>query len=81
VEVVVQVVGALLVLLAFVLTQANRLSTTSRTYLLLNLFGAGVLAVDAALNAQLGFLLLEGVWAVVAGFGLLRSMQTGIGSG
>jgi hypothetical protein len=68
-----QLAGALLVLAAFVLAQANRLTTTSRTYLALNFVGASVLAVDAAVHWQPGFLLLEGVWAIVALWGLLRT--------
>jgi hypothetical protein len=35
-------------------------------YLVLNVVGSAVLAVDAALGAQWGFLLLEGVWAIVS---------------
>jgi len=38
----IQVGGALLVLAAFVLAQANRLATNSRVYLALNLVGGGV---------------------------------------
>ena len=71
-EAVVQVLGALLVLSAFVLSQSKRLTTTSGVYLALNVVGAGVLALDAALNAQPGFLLLEGVWAAVAAIGLVQ---------
>jgi len=73
VEQVIQVTGALLVLAAFIGAQWQRLATTSRAYLLLNLVGAGILAVDAAVHVQFGFLLLEGVWAIVAGIGLART--------
>lgn len=72
---IVQLGAALLVLAAFVLSQANRLATTSRLYLLLNVVGAGLLAVDAALLGQPGFLLLEGVWALVALVGLARTFR------
>jgi hypothetical protein len=33
------------------------------------------LAVEAYLDAQWGFLLLEGVWAIVAAWGLSRSLM------
>ena len=68
----VQIVGALLVLAAFALAQARVLTPEARIYLVLNLIGAGVLAVEAYIEEQWGFLLLEGVWAVIATWGLLR---------
>ena len=72
---VVQVLGSLLILSAFIAAQRGRLSTQSRLYLTLNLVGASVLTVLAAHERQLGFLLLEFVWAIVAAHGLLRSAQ------
>jgi hypothetical protein len=68
---VVQVLGSLLILVAFIAAQQERLSTQSRLYLSLNLVGASVLAVLAAHERQLGFLLLEACWAVVAARSLL----------
>ena len=69
---VVQILGSLLVLAAFVAAQRGSLSTDSRLYLSLNLVGASVLAVIAAYQHQFGFLLLEFSWAVVAGRSLAR---------
>jgi len=43
----VQVVGALVILAAFAAAQARRLDVRSRTYLVLNVVGAGALALDA----------------------------------
>jgi hypothetical protein len=73
---IVQVAGSLLVLAAFVAAQRGRLSTQSRLYQALNLVGASILAVLAAHERQLGFLLLEAVWAVVAGGALLRGRRS-----
>ena len=68
----VQIGGALLILAAFALLQAGVLSPKALSYLLLNLIGALVLAVDAYIEEQWGFLLLEGVWAVIAAWSLVR---------
>ena len=68
----VQVLGSLLVLAAFVAAQRGWLATDSRRYLSLNLVGAGVLAVLAAHERQLGFLLLEFCWALQAGYSLMQ---------
>lgn len=74
-EQLVQIVGSVLVLVPFALVQARRWRPESRCYLLVNACGSGVLAVDAALTSQWGFLLLEGVWAVVSLAGLASAFR------
>jgi hypothetical protein len=69
-EQLVQIAGALCVLAAFAAGQLGVLSTRSRRYLLLNLVGSLVLAALAARDPQLGFLLLEGAWALVSAWSL-----------
>jgi hypothetical protein len=73
-HVVIQVAGSLVILIPFVLVQRGRLRPSAVPYLAANLVGSAVLAVDAALDAQWGFLLLEGVWATVSGVGLVRTL-------
>lgn len=71
---IVQILGSLLILTAFVAAQRGRLATDSRTYLWLNLVGSAVLAVLAAIDRQLGFLLLELCWALIAAHSLARGL-------
>jgi drug/metabolite transporter (DMT)-like permease len=72
---VIQLLGALLVLAGFVLAQRGVLDARSRVYLLVNLVGSAVLAVDAWFGAQWGFFVLEGVWAVVSAAGLVGTAR------
>ncbi len=67
----IQIAGALAILAAFVAAQAGVLGHASRSYLMLNFVGATVLVALAYLERQWGFLLLEGAWALVAGYGLI----------
>ena len=73
-ETLVELVGAALILSAFVLAQLGRLATASLSYLLLNLLGSGTLAVAAAVDGDAGFLLLEGVWAAVSAFSIVKGV-------
>jgi uncharacterized membrane protein len=67
---VIQIIGALVILGAFAASQLGELPTDSRRYLTLNVVGAGILAVIAAVEGQIGFVLLEGVWALVSAWSL-----------
>ena len=72
---VIQVVGAVLILAGFAGAQLGTLRVDSRTYLVLNLVGSLVLAYLAATDSQWGFLLLEGVWALVSFWSLVRVLR------
>ena len=73
---IVQVFGSLCVLVPFVLVQLGRLSSASRWYGWLNLIGSSLLAVEAAVGHDWGFLLLEGVWAAVSLHSLTKAART-----
>ena len=72
---VVQILGALAILAAFVAAQLGIFDVRSRTYLWLNLLGALVLAIVAWHEQQFGFLLLEGVWTLVSAWGLVATAR------
>lgn len=72
---VIQVIGALLILAGFAASQLGRMRVDSRAYLLLNLAGSALLAYLAADDSQWGFLLLEGVWALVSFWSLARVLR------
>jgi hypothetical protein len=71
---VVQLVGAVVILVAFAGAQRGSMSPHSLVYLALNLAGSIVLAVVAAITGNWGFLLLEVVWALVSAWGLYREL-------
>jgi hypothetical protein len=69
-----QILGALLLLAAFASTQFRLLDPRAFPNLLLNFAGSAILAVLAAVDRQWGFLLLEGVWALVSLWGVLTKL-------
>lgn len=70
-EQIVQILGALLLLAGFLLSQRNVLDPGSYPYLVLNLAGSALLAFLAYQERRWGFVLLEGVWAVASLAGLV----------
>lgn len=77
---VVSLVGAFLILVPFALSQVGRMAVKSLPYQAMNLVGSAILTTVAIIGQQYGFILLEGVWAVMSGVGLnalLRSTPAG----
>lgn len=67
-----QFIGAIAILAPFALMLLGRMGRQDRAYLLLNLIGGLLLAFDAWLEQQWGFVLLQAVWTAVAAWGLIR---------
>ena len=72
---VVQVAGAVLILIAFIAAQRGAMSPHSRAYLALNLIGSAILTGVALEASDWGFFLLECVWAVVSLWGLVQVLR------
>jgi len=66
-----EIIGALVILVAFAAAQAGWLRQRTLTYQLLNFLGSGLLAMIALQQGSWGFLLLEGSWAVISLIGLI----------
>ncbi|RPJ27970.1 MAG: hypothetical protein EHM35_13925 [Planctomycetaceae bacterium] len=64
--------GVTLLLLAFLLNVARRLQTENVLYISLNLVGAALACLSSYLIDFLPFVVLEGVWALVAAVALVR---------
>jgi hypothetical protein len=73
---ILQVAGALAILVPYLLTLLGSLSPRTFGYLLSNLIGGSLLAALALAGQDWGFLLLEGCWAVAAAVGLLSLRRT-----
>jgi len=71
-EKVLQLGGALLILVAFAGLQRGAMKPNEPLYLGLNLVGALILTAAAIIDFDWGFLLLEVVWSIVSAWSLLQ---------
>jgi len=68
----VSLVGAALILVAYMALQRKHWTRERPTYLLFNLIGSLLLLVVAIADQQLGFMVLEAAWAAVSADSLIR---------
>lgn len=71
----IQIVGAILILVAFAASQRGALAVHAKSYLVLNLLGAAILTGIAWDERDWGFLLLESVWTLVSGWSLVQVLR------
>jgi hypothetical protein len=71
---IISLVGAFLILIAFMGNQFGWMNAQSMGYQVLNLVGALLLTATATIGHQYGFIVLEGTWSVVSFIGVLQSM-------
>ena len=67
---VLELIGAIVILVPFALLQIGRMTSHAPAYLWPNLIGSVVLTFVAFVEEQWGFVLVQVVWAVVAAWGL-----------
>ena len=68
--------GTLMVLLAFFLLQAGRLSGNGIAYQLLNLFGAAGVLVSLLGTFNPAVFLLELTWVLISAYGIMRTVRS-----
>lgn len=66
-------VGAVIILAAYAAQSFKLLHAGGRLYLLLNFVGGVLLCVAAIAVSQVGFIVLEGAWALISFIGLART--------
>ena len=69
------IAGTLMVLAAFFLLQAGRVSGTGIVYQLLNLFGAGGVLLSLLGTFNVSVFLLEFTWVLISAYGIVRSLK------
>jgi hypothetical protein len=72
---VISVLGALAILGAYAANLLGWLGPADLSYSLANLIGSGILTIIAVVDQQLGFILLEGVWALVSLWGVIQVLR------
>ena len=65
-------VGAVMVLGGYAALQTGRLSRESVAFCLLNFVGSALLTWVAVVDRRVGFILLEGLWAILSLIPLVR---------
>jgi hypothetical protein len=71
----ISVLGALAILGAYAASQFGFVDASKLSYQVANFLGSAVLTVVAVIDWQLGFILLEGAWALMSLWGIATVLQ------
>ena len=74
---VISVLGALAILGAYAANLFGWVNPSNLSYSVANFLGSAVLAVIAVIDQQIGFILLEGTWALVSLWGIVSVLRGG----
>ncbi len=74
---VISVLGALAILGAYAANLSGWLTPSNLSYSVANFLGSAVLTVIAVIDQQIGFILLEGTWALVSLWGIFSVLRGG----
>ncbi len=75
IENIINSAGVSLILLAFFLLTLNKLKPEDKAYNLLNLAGAALAGYGSYMINAIPFIILEGVWALVAIYALVKNRK------
>ena len=74
---IISLVGAVTILAAYIANQFGLGDPSRLSYQASNLVGSAVLGAVALIETQLGFLLLEGAWALISLWGIFTILKGG----
>ena len=69
------IVGAVLILIAYLAHQLRKMSAETIQYQALNFVGGFCLLATAWVARQYGFILMEGAWTLISAWGLWNTMR------
>ncbi len=69
-------VGVVIMIVAYLLLQLNRLDSNSPAYSLLNAFGAGLVILSLSVNFNLSAFIMEAFWILISLIGIYRYLRT-----
>jgi hypothetical protein len=78
---VISVLGALAILGAYAANLFGWVTPSNLSYSVANFLGSAVLTVIAVIDQQVGFILLEGTWALVSLWSIVSVLRRGTAPG